>query len=144
MSSNHWFARLPKHLSERTRRPEALDRLTPPESSGAFVLYWMRTASRGHENPALDTAIAAANHLGIPAVALPPGAPMDDEATAEVREQVRDAAVTVVADVEIGVGNLPNLEAATAAEDLMPASAGWTFHTWNHRPHRRSSATQNE
>ena len=33
----------------------------------SFVLYWMRTAARGHENPALDTAIAAANALGLPA-----------------------------------------------------------------------------
>ena len=32
---------------------------TPPASDGAFVLYWMRVAARGHENPALDAAIAA-------------------------------------------------------------------------------------
>lgn len=34
---------------------------------GGFVLYWMRTAARGHENPALDAAIAAANALDRPA-----------------------------------------------------------------------------
>jgi len=68
MSSDHWFDRLPERLSERTRRPDASDRLTTPESSGEFVLYWMRTAARGHENPALDAAIAAANDLDIPAV----------------------------------------------------------------------------
>ena len=32
------------------------------------VLYWMRTALRGHENPALDVAAAAAAKLGLPLV----------------------------------------------------------------------------
>lgn len=30
------------------------------------MLYWMRTALRGHENPALDVARAAAERLGVP------------------------------------------------------------------------------
>jgi hypothetical protein len=37
-----------------------------PRRDGAFVLYWMRDALRGHENPALDTAIALANASGCP------------------------------------------------------------------------------
>ena len=32
----------------------------------AYVLYWMKTAVRGHENPALDAAAAAARQHGLP------------------------------------------------------------------------------
>jgi len=34
--------------------------------SGKFVVYWMRTAVRGHENPALDVALSLANERGVP------------------------------------------------------------------------------
>ncbi|KAK9817818.1 hypothetical protein WJX72_002689 [[Myrmecia] bisecta] len=37
--------------------------------SGEFVLYWMNTALRGHENPALDVARAEAHAMGLPLVA---------------------------------------------------------------------------
>lgn len=33
---------------------------------GEHVLYWMRTGLRGHENPALDVARAAAARQGVP------------------------------------------------------------------------------
>ena len=33
---------------------------------GEFVLYWMRTSVRGHENPALDAAIELSDSLGAP------------------------------------------------------------------------------
>lgn len=48
--------RLPKALAERTR-------ICGGElcGEGSFVLYWMRTAIRGDENPALDVAIEIAN-----------------------------------------------------------------------------------
>ena len=36
--------------------------------NGKHVLYWMRTALRGHENPALDVARAVANQQGLPLV----------------------------------------------------------------------------
>ena len=51
---------LPTHLAERVVQP------SEAPVAGSFVLYWMRIAVRGHENPALDTAIAAANQLGVP------------------------------------------------------------------------------
>ncbi|GLI62670.1 hypothetical protein VaNZ11_005346, partial [Volvox africanus] len=35
-------------------------------AGGDYVLYWMKTAVRGHENPALDAARAAAQHLHLP------------------------------------------------------------------------------
>jgi photolyase PhrII len=42
---------------------QALEADTP---HGDFVLYWMRTAVRGHENPALDVALGEARRLGRP------------------------------------------------------------------------------
>ena len=40
----------------------------PIASSGKLVLYWLRTAMRAHENPALDLAIEFANQLALPLV----------------------------------------------------------------------------
>ena len=58
--------RLDFRLTERSRllRPEAAAGHT---LDGGFVLYWMRNAARAHENPALDVAVAAGNHLDRPA-----------------------------------------------------------------------------
>ncbi len=53
---------LPRHLAERAR---ALGDATA-EGGRDFVLYWMHHAARGHDNPALDAALAAANGLGLP------------------------------------------------------------------------------
>jgi hypothetical protein len=53
---------LPDHLAERTR---VLNR-RPVDRSGEFVLYWMHHAVRDHENPALDVALWAADHLRLP------------------------------------------------------------------------------
>ncbi|GLC46057.1 hypothetical protein PLESTM_001820400 [Pleodorina starrii] len=38
----------------------------PAVAAGEYVLYWMKTAVRGHENPALDAARAAAERLHLP------------------------------------------------------------------------------
>ncbi len=54
--------RLPDHLTERIR---VINR-RPVNRSGRFVLYWMHHAVRGHENPALDVAVIAANELRLP------------------------------------------------------------------------------
>ena len=51
---------LPPHIAERVRA------LSAGPCSGAFVLYWLRTAQRAHENPALDAALAAGDALGLP------------------------------------------------------------------------------
>lgn len=53
---------LPFHLAERTRRIGT----RPENDEGRFVLYWMRTAVRGHENPALDVALSLANARRLP------------------------------------------------------------------------------
>jgi deoxyribodipyrimidine photo-lyase len=41
-----------------------------PDPAGAAVVYWMQRAQRAEDNPALDTAIAAANERRLPVVAL--------------------------------------------------------------------------
>jgi photolyase PhrII len=53
---------LPIHLHERIRRLSD----HPVRDAGKLVLYWMHHAVRGHENPALDTALHVADMLGLP------------------------------------------------------------------------------
>ncbi len=60
---------LPAHLAERvTVEGSAPAADAQRGAAGTFVLYWMRTAVRAHENPALDVARAMANRLGLPMV----------------------------------------------------------------------------
>ena len=54
---------LPEHLAERTRRAGGSPALVHGDE---MVLYWMRTAVRAHENPALDVALTLANAWGLP------------------------------------------------------------------------------
>jgi deoxyribodipyrimidine photo-lyase len=44
-------------------------RAGPPNAEGKCVVYWMQRAQRGIDNPALDTAVDAANVLGKPVIA---------------------------------------------------------------------------
>ncbi|TVP79619.1 MAG: hypothetical protein EA352_00660, partial [Gemmatimonadales bacterium] len=56
-------APFPDHLHGRIRRLDGQTGPIEPARSpgdGGFILYWMRTAARAHENPALDAAL----HLG--------------------------------------------------------------------------------
>lgn len=50
------------NLTERTRRIGT----RVENEAGRFVLYWMRTAVRGHDNPALDVALSLANARRLP------------------------------------------------------------------------------
>ena len=52
---------LPEYLTERTRVQQ-----DGSSDGGQFVLYWMRTAVRVDENPALDVAITIADKLKLP------------------------------------------------------------------------------
>ena len=55
---------LPQALSERFRwLVSPADAQSQP---GSFVLYWMHSAMRAHENPALDVAICLARQNGLP------------------------------------------------------------------------------
>ncbi len=43
-------------------------RSATPDPEGKCVVYWMQRAQRGIDNPALDTAVEAANSFGLPVV----------------------------------------------------------------------------
>jgi len=56
-------------LAQISSDPRAALRIAaPPVLRARCVLYWMRRAQRAFDNPALETAIAAANELKIPVV----------------------------------------------------------------------------
>ena len=51
--------------------PERIRKLrdgSPPEGGGRYVLYWMQSAQRAEENPALEFAVQRANSLALPLV----------------------------------------------------------------------------
>ncbi|MBL8815014.1 MAG: FAD-dependent oxidoreductase [Planctomyces sp.] len=65
------FLDLPPHLAERCRfflssACGRLETLRTLESPGSFLLYWMRTAIRVDENPALDVARHVAHQKNVP------------------------------------------------------------------------------
>ncbi|MFB6133967.1 MAG: heme ABC transporter ATP-binding protein [Halanaeroarchaeum sp.] len=66
-----------------------------------------------------DADLETARLLGVDAVTVGPGEPMSDAARTAVSDCISAAAVTVVADVEVGHGNLDNLRAARDAENVV-------------------------
>lgn len=66
-----------------------------------------------------DADLETARMLGIDALTVEPYAPIDDATAERVERTVREADLTVLADVAIGEGNVPNLEAAAAADRLV-------------------------
>ena len=66
-----------------------------------------------------DTDLETARNLGIRRITVPPFSAIDTAAERAVVEAVTEADVVVVADVEIGPGNLPNMAAAAAADSLV-------------------------
>jgi hypothetical protein len=50
----------------------AADAASDGGSCGRYVLYWLKSALRAHENPALDVAAAAAARLGVPLLVAAP------------------------------------------------------------------------
>ena len=132
---------LPLRLSERVA-------ITLPDAEfaaeGAFVLYWVRTAVRAHENPALDVAITVAAKLRIPVFvyhALSERYPYaSDRHHTFILEAARDFAAELTAR---GIGTAFHLErdghrgphlvtlarqAALVVTELMPVAPldGWT------------------
>ncbi len=62
-------AEVPAELAALADQPRVLVRRGGwPRKDGKCVIYWMQRAVRAVDNPALDVAIAAANHLGVPVV----------------------------------------------------------------------------
>jgi iron complex transport system ATP-binding protein len=66
-----------------------------------------------------DSDLETARSLGLDAVTEEPFAPVGDEARCEVESRIRDADATVLADVEVGTGNLANLRAAREADSVV-------------------------
>ncbi|UPV73420.1 heme ABC transporter ATP-binding protein [Halorussus limi] len=66
-----------------------------------------------------DSDLETARSLGLDAVTEEPFAPVGDEARRAVEDRVRRADATVLADVEVGAGNLANLRAAREAESVV-------------------------
>ncbi|SFR46759.1 heme ABC transporter ATP-binding protein [Halogeometricum limi] len=66
-----------------------------------------------------DTDTETARSLGLDAVTVDPFSAVDDEAEAAVESRVADADCVVVADVEVGAGNLANLRAAANADHVV-------------------------
>nr|WP_267624479.1 ATP-binding cassette domain-containing protein [Halobium salinum] len=88
----------------------------------ARVLYLLTAAGYTVSVGALnegDSDTETARQLGCDTLTVDPFAPVDAAARERVVERIESAAVTVVADVEVGEGNLANLEAARAADRLV-------------------------
>lgn len=90
--------------------------------SAARLLYLLAASGYDVSTGALnegDADLETARLLGIDAVTLEPYSPIDQATYERVVEKVESAAVTVLADVELGEGNLPNLEAAKEADTVV-------------------------
>ncbi|WP_144902472.1 ATP-binding cassette domain-containing protein [Halobellus captivus] len=66
-----------------------------------------------------DTDAEAARSLALDVVTVDPFAGVGDDARTAVDERIDEADCVLVADVEVGAGNLPNLRAATRADRLV-------------------------
>ncbi len=69
MNSKQIDLEMPQALAQLAAQPRVVVRRRgEPLEGGRCVVYWMQRAQRIFENPALDVAIEAANHLGLPVV----------------------------------------------------------------------------
>jgi iron complex transport system ATP-binding protein len=90
--------------------------------SAARVLYLLSAAGYTVTVGALnegDTDTETARHLGFDVVTVPPYAGIDEATRETVAERVAAADAVVVTDVEVSDGNLPNLAAAAAADEIV-------------------------
>jgi iron complex transport system ATP-binding protein len=86
------------------------------------VLYLLSSAGYRVTVGALnegDSDTETARHLGIDPITVDPFAPVDTGARDAVADAVAASDAVVVADVEVGDGNLANLEAARSAERVV-------------------------
>ena len=136
--SGDLLSTLPDAVAERVRP------ISSGPTTGGFVLVWMRTAVRAHDNPALDAAILAGTQLGLPVFvyhALSERYPYaSDRHHRFILEGARDVALQLA---ERGLGTAFHLErpghrgphlrtlarraALVVTEDLpVPPLTGWT------------------
>jgi iron complex transport system ATP-binding protein len=110
------------------RRGESVGRIHVVGGGGsaARVLYLLSAAGYTVTAGALnegDTDTETARHLGLDVVTIPPYAGVDEAARDRVEERVARADAVVVTDVEVSDGNLPNLAAAAAADEVVLVEA---------------------
>ena len=137
---------LPDHLAQRVHRipPAAGASPTTDDGPGEFILYWMRTAVRAHENPALDVALLLAGHRDLPVFvyhALSEAYPFASdrhhrfilEGARDVAEELRTRGIGTAFHLERPGHRGPHLvtlarrAAAVVTEDMPVAPlAGWT------------------
>ena len=90
--------------------------------SAARILYLLSAAGFEVSVGALnhgDADLETANMLGIEAVTVEPFGSVPEATRKQVETAITDADVTIVADIEVGEGNLANLRAAKQADDLV-------------------------
>lgn len=90
--------------------------------SAARILYLLSAAGFEVSVGALnhgDADLETANMLGIDTVTVDPFGPVTDQAKQAVESKIDAADLTVITDIEVGEGNLPNLQAAARADDLV-------------------------
>ena len=90
--------------------------------SAARILYLLSAAGFAVSVGALnhgDADLETANMLGIEAVTVEPFGSISEETRTEVEKKVEAADVTILADIEVGEGNLANLQAARQADELV-------------------------
>ncbi|WP_331236458.1 ATP-binding cassette domain-containing protein [Natronorarus salvus] len=66
-----------------------------------------------------DSDLETARSLGLEAVSIEPFSPVDGRTKESVSTLIDRAEVTVIADVEVGIGNLPNLDCARGARSVV-------------------------
>lgn len=90
--------------------------------SAARLLYLLSVAGYEVTVGALnqgDADLETARLLGLDTVTVEPFAPVDEPAQREIGQLAERADVTVVADVEIGTGNLANLEVVQSSDSVV-------------------------
>lgn len=89
--------------------------------TAARILYLLSAAGFEVTVGALnhgDADLETANMLGIETVTVEPFGAVTDRAKNRVAAMIEAADLTIIADVEVGEGNLPNLEATKSAAEL--------------------------
>ncbi|SEO38228.1 iron complex transport system ATP-binding protein [Halogranum amylolyticum] len=111
-------------LPDRPTGGDAEGRIHVVGGGGSAARYLYLLSAAGYEVSvgALnegDSDTETARQLGLDAVTVDPFAPVDPATRETVRERIERADVTLVADVEVGEGNLANLEAVRAADEVV-------------------------
>jgi len=113
---------LPEGRRKTGRRTAGRVHVVGGGGTAARYLYVLDAAGYEVSTGALnegDTDAEAARSLALDVVTVDPFAGVDDDTRESVERRVDAADCTLVADVEVGTGNLPNLRAATRADKVV-------------------------